>query len=589
MQSKTICANRFGLLRSAWAFSPAVLPGERDSLVDAIGAHVRLGTTAAAIALTAIGALALSGCEYGSRGSASLVQPPEETLTATPEAVGELESASWNLPYGEPMSLDPIKGFNYPENQVAVNLCETLVQMQPDLSIEPNLATAWEQVDDTTYVYQIRDDVSFWDGSPMTMDDVVYSVSRNLDPDEGSFWAGAAQNIASVEQTGEWELTIGLEEPDSVFTESLGTPIGAVVSQEHREQVGENFGNPEGGVMCTGPFTVGQWNQGQSIVLERNDDYWNEERRAKTEQFEINFTVDPTAIGNALSTGEVQGGYDVPLPSLAQLASSPTGDLAFGKSLQIMAVIPTGDGPFGDPAVRRAITRATDREAIAQTVFENTAQESASVAPEDAWDIYSDEVREERARQLPDLSYDLEAAKQELEAAEVDLSQPIKIVYPSERTFYADILNEMANGAEQIGLDLQPTGVPSAQFGAFFSDPAAREGYDGFVTMNYLNSPSPVTHLASIAQTGGDQNYSGFSDPEIDSALERASAERDEERRGMLTADAEALIMEQQPWVPIADLYTRLFMDQSVTGVPASFVYLYYPWAADLGAAEAAE
>lgn len=529
---------------------------------------------------------AIAGCASGSRGADVGGANSNELLVNTPAASGEIDHVTWNLPYGELANLDPVKGFNYPENQVVANLCETLVQMQPDLTIEPNLASEWTQPDDTTYVYQIREDVTFWDGTPMTIDDVVYSISRNLDPAEGSYWATKAANIASVTATGEWEVTITLKTPDAIFTETLGTPVGAVVSQAFREQAGENFGNPESGVLCTGPFkfTSGAWKQGQSITLVRYDDYWNEDRRAKAKEVEIGFVVDPTAMGNALSTGEIQGSYDVPLSALTTLSTSASGRLLFGKGLQLMAIIPTGEGTFGDPAVRRALTRATDRVAIASAVYEETATAATSVVPSAAWEQYP-EVAELRSEVLPDLSYNIDAAKSALSEAEVDTSQPIKIAYPSERTFYADILNEMANGAKELGLTLVPTGVPSAQFGAFFSDPKAREGYDGFVTQNYLTTPSPVSYLASLAGTGGDQNYSGFSDPALDAFLAEATAETDPVRRAEITVSAEALVMEQQPWVPIAELSVRLFLDDAITGVPASFVYLYYPWAADLGSA----
>jgi peptide/nickel transport system substrate-binding protein len=396
-----------------------------------------------------------------------------------------------------------------------------------------------------------------------------------------------AASIVDVEQTGDWEVTVTLQTPDQLLPSSLSTVLGVVVQEEQRKAAGENYGNPDTGVMCTGPlqFTAGDWKQGQSITLTRYDGYWNAERAAKAKEVEIGFVVDPTAIANGLSTGEIQGSYDVPLPALGQLSSSTSGSLYYGEGMQIMAIISTGNGLFGDPAVRRALTRATDRQAIADTVYEGTGTPSRSVVPQAPWDAISgvDELRDE---QLPDLSYDIEEAKAELEHADVDLTQPIKIAYPSERSFYADILNEMANGAKELGITLEPTGVPSAQFGSFFSDPAAREGFDGFVTTNYLSAPEPLLHLVSVAKTGSDQNYAGFSDPEIDAALDAALAESDPQRRAELTVEAEALVMEQQPWVPINDLAVRLYMDGSVTGAPASFVYLYYPWAADLGSAE---
>lgn len=552
---------------------------------------MKLAKTRAAVALLAVTGLTLAGCASGSRGGDAQEGADGgalELVQLTPEASGELDRATWNSTYGELASLDPAKAFNYSENTIVSNLCEPLFQMQPDFSVQPNLATGAETEDGLTWTIGIRDDVTFWDGSPMTMDDVVYSLKRHNDPAEGSYWTGGVTaNIVDVEQTGDWELAITLQTPDQLLPSSLSTVLGVVVQQEQRMAAGENYGNPDTGVMCTGPlqFTPGDWKQGQSITLTRYDGYWNADRAAKAAEVEIGFVVDPTAIANGLSTGEIQGSYDVPLPALGQLASSTSGSLYYGEGMQIMAIISTGNGLFGDPAVRRALTRATDRQAIADTVYEGTGTPSRSVVPQAPWDAVAD-VQDLRDEQLPDLSYDLDAAKAELEQADVDLSQPIKIAYPSERSFYADILNEMANGAKELGITLEPTGVPSAQFGSFFSDPAAREGYDGFVTTNYLSAPEPLLHLVSVAKTGSDQNYAGFSDAEIDAALDAALAEADPQRRAELTVEAEALVMEQQPWVPINDLAVRLYMDGSVTGAPASFVYLYYPWAADLGSAE---
>lgn len=537
------------------------------------------------VAVAAIAGMLLGGCASGARGSSS-EGVARELLEVTPAAAGELDVLRWNSTFGEPASLDPIKAFNYPENTVVANLCEGLFQIQPDFSVQPHLASSVEAVGDRTYVLQIREDVTFWDGSPMTVDDVIFSLDRHRDPAEGSYWASeTTANIAGIERTGDWEVTVRLTEPDTTFVEQLATNVGFVVSRAHREQAGSDYGNPDAGVMCTGPFSVAAWKQGQAIQLERFDGYWREDRRAHAQRVELSFVLDPTAIANGLETGELQGSYDVPLSALSQLGQSEAGELFSGRGMQLFAIAGTGEGAFADPAVRTALTRATDRAAIAELVFEGTATAATSLVPADVWAAIPG-VAEERAAQLPDFSLDLAAAKEALAEADVDITQPIRIAYGSERTHYADVLNEVSRAAAEIGLTVEPVGVPSAQFGAFFSDPAARAGYDGFVTTNYLSGPDPLPFLRSIAHTAGDQNFSGFSDPEIDAALQYAAAIEDPEERARATVVAEALILDAQPWVPIADLSVRLFMNREVTGAPASFVYLYYPWAADIGSAE---
>ena len=537
----------------------------------------------AALGMFVAAGLALAGCTGQATNTAPTLST-SDLLVTTPAAAGDLELATWNLPFGEPSSIDPIKAFNYPENTVVANLCEGLMQLQPDYSIKPNLAERVDTPDATTYVYTLRQDVTFWDGQPMTAADVVYSLKRHLDPEEGSYWAGdVVGNIASVEQTGDAEVTVKLTAPDATLNSYMVTPIGTVVEQAFREKAGASFGTPAGGVMCTGPYSVGQWNEGQSISLTRNDSYWNADKAAKTAQVDINFIVDSAAIANALNTGAIDGSYDVPLGALSTLQGSTQGTLDLGRSLQLVAIISTGHGAFADPAVRKALMLATDRDAIAETVFEGTALASRSLIPADGW-AYGSEVFQSGREALAPTSVDIEGAKEALKDASVDVSQPIKIVYPSERTYYADIISEISNGARAIGLTVEPSAVPSAQFGAFFSDPAAREGSDAFVTNNYMDVPDPLAYLRTIMGTGGSQNYNDYSNPQVDELLSEAAATADDDKRAALVNEIQDIALADLPWIPIVDPSVRLFLNSRVTGVPASFVYLYYPWAADLGA-----
>jgi peptide/nickel transport system substrate-binding protein len=537
-----------------------------------------------AIAIASVLAIALTGCAAGTSSSTSSNLNKDDLLFTTPAATGELDLVTWNLPFGEPASLDPIKAFNYAENTVVANLCEGLMQLQPDFSITPGLAEKVDTPDDRTYVYTIRQGVEFWDGQEMTADDVTYSLSRHQDADEGSYWAGGLiSNIASIEKTGDWEVTVSLKQPDAAFNSYMVTPVGTVIEQDFREAAGDTFGNPTGKVMCTGPFSVGDWDQGQSISLIKNDNYWNSDKQAKTAQVDINFIVDAAAIATALDTGAIDGSYDVPLGSLKSLQSSTEGTLYLGSSLQLVAIIGTGHGAFADPAVRQALMMATDRDAIAATVFEGTANASRSLVPNNGW-AYGDSEFTAGREELAKTAVDIERAKEVLKDAKVDLTEPIKIVYPSERTYYADIISEISNGARAIGLTVVPEGVPSAQFGAFFSDPAAREGHDAFVTYNYMDVPDPLAFLRSIIGTGGAQNYNGYSSSAVDSLLNEAAATADDSERAELVNQVQAAAMKDLPWIPIVDPAVRLFLGNRVTGAPASFVYLYYPWAADLGA-----
>ena len=539
------------------------------------------------ITIAAVAALALAGCSSGNApggAPANVALTAEDLSVTTPAASGPVDVVSWNIPYGEPDTIDPIKAFNYSENTVVANLCESLMRLQPDNTITPALASSFESPDPQTYVYQIRDDVMFWDGTPMTVDDVVFSLKRHLDPAEGSYWASdVSGNISAIKATGEHEVTISLNSPDTTFNAYMATPLGSVVQQAQRLAAGEDYGNPETGVMCTGPYQVDTWASGDKILMSENEQYWDDSLQPVSPKVELRFIADAAAISAALNGGEILGSYDVPLSSVNALSTSSTGTLTLGRSTQLIAIISTGQGTFGDPAVRRALLAGLDQDILASTVFEGTATAATSIIPDGGWS-YSAEINEAGRADLPAATADIETAKQELADAKGETSAPIRIAYPAERTYYADVISELSNVATELGLTVEPVAVPGESYGTFFTDPEVRNEYDGFVTTNYMDVPDPLTFWSAILSSGGTQNYTGIDDPEIDALIQKARAEVDEDARTEITNEIQSKALELQPWLPIVTPAVRLFMNNEITGAPASFSYLYYPWAAGIGA-----
>lgn len=540
------------------------------------------------VAVAALSILAIAGCTAGGNSAPNAggggPLTADDLAVTTPAASGPLDLVTWNVPYGEPDTIDPIKAFNYSENTVVANLCESLMRTLPDNTIVPALAESVASPDTRTYVYQLRNDVQFWDGAPMDVADVLFSLKRHLDPAEGSYWAGdVSGNIAAIEQTGEREITVRLTQPDATFNSYMATPLGAVVQRAQREAAGADYGNPEAGVMCTGPYQVDRWTSGSKIALSANEHYWDESLTPVSPRVDIHFITDAAAIAAALKGGEIQGSYDVPLSSVSTLSSAGNGSLTLGRSTQLIAVISTGQGVFGDPAVRRALLAGLDRELLAETVFEGTATAASSIIPDGGWSA-AGEIYEAGRASLPATGADLDAAKAAIAEATVDLGAPITIAYPAERTYYADVISELANVAAELGLTVKPVAVPGESYGTFFTDPEVRNAYDGFVTTNYMDVPDPLTFWSAILATGGTQNYTGISVPEIDALIAQARAEADEDARAELNNQIQELALQQQPWLPIVTPAVRLFMSSEVTGAPASFSYLYYPWAAGIGA-----
>ena len=205
--------------------------------------------------------------------SAAVPATTEGPSPTTPAAAGEVDSVTWAT-YREVNSLDPIYAFDYPENTVIYSMCESLLWQQPDGTIAPGITTL-TRPDDVTMVFTVRDGVTFWDGSPLTADDIVFSLQRQMDPNLGGFYGAAFARVASITATAPNEATITLSQPDYFLEGELASTPGIIVSKAFVEAQGAAFATPDGGTMCTGPFQFDSWSVGDRLTVTRYDGYWN--------------------------------------------------------------------------------------------------------------------------------------------------------------------------------------------------------------------------------------------------------------------------------------------------------------------------
>lgn len=536
----------------------------------------------ALVAGIAVAAFALTSCAK-SGGSDAATEAVDWELTAeTPAPSGDIDSVTW-ASYSEPFSLDYAYAFDYADNQVLANVCESLLQLQPDFTLQPGLAESFESPTPTTWVYQIRQGVTFHDGTPLTADDVVASMSRHLDPVIGSSWFGVYQNVDSIVKTGDFEVTVTTRTPDSQFNLGLGSSAGVIESAATLAAAGAEYGNSTGGVNCTGPFKLDSWQSGESITLSRYDDYWNKDLRAKADEFKFVFMGDPTARVNAMKSGEVDGSWMVPTDSIPQLQAADTGDMLFGLNTSVLdLVVSDMEGPLGDLRVRKALLMALDREGILQAGSAGIGDVTNVLTTESVWGEGSDAARERAFDDAEDYPLDLEAAKKLVEEAGAVGEEITMVTAPLGQDF-AVISQATAAAAKSIGLEATIETVTPSAYTTLFSDPSAREGVDLFYTNWYLSSPDPL-EMYSVLRTGEFSNYGNWSNEEFDRIVTEAVETEDPAARSELTADAQLIANAELPWLPIGEVPTSVFMGERVTGLAPSVAYLYYPWAATLGA-----
>ncbi|MEZ0068138.1 peptide/nickel transport system substrate-binding protein [Streptacidiphilus sp. MAP12-20] len=497
----------------------------------------------------------------------------------TPAATGDLTSFTW-ASYAEPLTLDYAMAFDYPSNTILSNVCESLMKWTPQLTEVPGLAQQASNPNPTTWVYDLRPGVHFHDGSVMTADDVVYSLGRQTDPKVGAAWASVFQNVGSISRTGPLQVTVKLKSPDALFPQYMATAAGVVASEKAIKAAGANWGT--GSLDCTGPFKLGAWNKGQSVELDRFDGYWG--TKAKSGKVVFEFLTDPSARTNAMLTGSVDGGYLIPTESYQRLRDSGVGTLYFGDSLSTVNVNVTNmKGVLGDARVRQALSLALDRAGFVKQGLAGNGKVTGALSGRTAWTGASADTLKTAFDELPSTQPDLAKAKELIKEAGAT-GKTITVATSAIGQDVSLMATAVQAAGTEIGLNVQVKTIAPNAFSALFTDPKARVGIDLFPETYYLSVTDPMDLLANF-QTGNYQNYPGYSNPAYDKLVRQATATYDRAQRLAIEAKLQQIAVNQNLWIPAAEWPTALFMNKRITGAPTTVSYLYYPWAADVGAA----
>ncbi len=545
-------------------------------------------------AVSVVAALALAGCGGGGSSSSSSTtstssspfHPAGVSITpTTPAPTKSVSSVTWDEPYGEPPSLDPLKSYGIPENTVLSNVCDALLRTGPNLKLQPGLATSWTHPTPTTWVFHIRSGVRFWDGTPLTTEDVVYSLNRQLDPKLGTFYTAWVADIKSIAQSGPSEVTLRTKVPDVIVAQMMASGLGTVIEKKYAEAKGSSYGTPAGGIMCTGPFELKSWQSGQQIVLSRNPSYWDPTLEPKVGTLTFKFVTDATTLTNALASGAIDGTYEVPIQGIPRLEEA--GNMYYGLSTNQGILQPIqAKGIVTNVKIREALSLAIDRAGIAKTIFQGLAVPSRAAVPPDSFSYATQQYQDWYEAVPTPPTPDLEAAKKLVREAGSP-STPMTIGIQLGDSQAAAVAGAIQSAAQQIGLNMKVKTLPTAQYVELVFSEKARAGIDWTTgNNNYIDQAEPLQVLYYWGRSNSPYNLDGFASAEVDHLFAEARAQSDPNRRA--TVAIEAL----QKWVvPVNNipLYVspqRLFMNRRITGAPASFsTFLYYPWAAELGGA----
>ena len=532
----------------------------------------------AVVALTA----ACSGAPAPSASGGATAQTSGFTVD-TPAPTKDAGDVVWAT-YRETQTLDPIQGFDYPEQTADSILCDSLLRQKNDMSYGNGLGTL-SQPSDTEFDFTINANAKFWDGSPVTAADAVFSLKRAADPKGGGFYSAVFDRVKSIEATGDKTLKITLTQPDYWLLGELSSTPGEIVEQKYVEAKGKDFGTVTGGTMCSGPFKLDSWQTGKGVKMVPNPDYWDTTLpKPKLTSLTLIGVPDDATLTAGVKTGAIDGGYAIALSTLSQLESDPNVKVYQGAPFLAAAmVVSATKGPLADPKVRQAVSLAIDRKGIINTVFHGAGNIPHALQASGTWGTAVDTFKAGYDA-LPAMDQDLATAQADAKALNI-AGQTVTIGTSSGIPALNSEALAFKAACEAIGLKVTLQNVSPSNYINYFIDPKAWGSVDAFATSNYGDYADPAGLYKSMAAKGGSQNFNGWTDPQTEAALNAARGEKDDTKRAQDVITAQKIITDQLVWFPLVAANNVLIMNTKVTGAPATFVYMFGPWAAYLGGA----
>ncbi|MDR0499989.1 MAG: ABC transporter substrate-binding protein [Coriobacteriales bacterium] len=455
----------------------------------------------------------------------------------------------------EPRSLDPAYNYETATFTTTNNIYESILHYTPDLKLEPGIAKSWQAIDSTTYVYEIRDDVTFSDGSKLTVEDVIYSLERIRNPEVATNTSWMLDSVDTILKTGEWQITVHLNTPDATWQYVPATSAGQVISKKFTEAQGKNYGQPDGQTLGSGPYKLSSWTQGSELVFTRNENYWNSEREIVIDEVTVQIIPDDNARALAAQSGQLDFVIGPTADLIDQYLASGRLKLSNTPALQHLFIsFNTQRAPFNDKNVRIAVSHAIDAQGIRENTVGDYAQDAGAlpfssegyvIGKPSQWQTYN--------TSLPVYDYDVKKAEDALaKSAYPDGFKTSLIVRPGTN----DIAQAIQANLKAINIEVELLTVTNEEYYAYvygskFDSDGIRD-YDFSINRWVPDFPDPVGILQPMYWSknigAGGTNFASYSNPTVDDLILKQQASTDNDERTELIQEAFAIAAEEAPY-----------------------------------------
>ncbi|SDM53770.1 peptide ABC transporter substrate-binding protein [Sediminibacillus halophilus] len=488
----------------------------------------------------------------------------------------------------EPTSFDPPEGFDAASWQSLNNLMEGLTRLGQDHQPEAATAESWDISDDgLEYTFHIRDNAKWSNGDDVTADDFVYAWTRLLDPEEGFSSAflgyfikggeafnsgeGSADDLG-LEAVDEKTFKVTLEAPTGFFLNVISNPAFFPVNKAVAEENPEWYAEADTFV-ANGPFKLSEWNHDSDFTMVKNDQYWDKDTVKLDEVHwamvnEVNTEYQMFQSGD-LDTSEIPADLAEDLLDSDQVVIDPQAGTQFYR-------FNVNKEPFQNVKIRKALAMAVNQDEIVEYVTKKGEKPARGFVSYGFEDPSGNDFRETNGDLV---EYDPEQAKELLkegmEEEGYDELPPITLTYNT-----SDDNKKIAETVQQrfqqdLGIEIT---LENAEWNVFLQD--QKDLKHQLSRSSFLaDYGDPINFLESFV-TDSSMNRTGWSNQEYDDLIAQAKEEADEEKRWELMYNAEKVLFEEMPIVPV-NFYNQVFLHKdNVSGIVRHPVgYMELKWA----------
>lgn len=413
---------------------------------------------------------------------------------------------------------------------------EGLVGRDKNAEIKPLLAKEWKQLDDITWEFKLRSDVTFHDGTAFNANAVKATFDRLLDPNVGSPRAVVFKMVKEVKVIDDYTVHFILSEPFSPLLSILASHEGGIISPKTIEKFGKNIIQEPNG---TGPFVFEKWTPGQEIVYSKNENYWG--TVSKLEKVVFKVVPEETTRISMLETGEAHIAEPLSVTMKDSIEASQNVEAYRSEGFGTEYIgFNVQKEPFNDVRVRKAIAYAVERDSIIEGVFNNIGKKSNSLLGPKVFGYYDD---------MNAYEYNLNKAKKLLAEAG----------FPNgfETTIVTNDIKERMNLAEVIQSQLKGIGIKVnievLEAGTFVEK--LNSGDSEMFIYSWRNATGDADYnqynLFHSSSHGATGNNFFYSNEEVDRLIEAARSEKDPDKRIELYAKSQELEMEDAVYIPV--------------------------------------